>query len=182
MTVEQLTPLLMMAFALGLDAFSVSLGMGLVSLRLQQIFRIGVTIGIFHVVMPLFGMILGRFLSQQFGHIATVAGAVLLTGVGFYIIYSSILEGEETRPAPVGISLFLFAFSVSVDSFSVGLSLGIYGAQMIVTILLFGLVSMILAWSGLFIGRHTKRMLGTYGEVLGGIILVGFGLSLLFPI
>lgn len=113
---------------------------------------------------------------------ATIAGAILLVGLGFYIIYSSMLEGEETRSAPVGVSLLLFAFSVSIDSFSVGLSLGIYGAQTIITILIFGLVSMVLAWSGLLIGRRVKRMLGIYGEVLGGIILVGFGLILLFPI
>ncbi|MBJ8026352.1 manganese efflux pump MntP family protein [Bacillus cereus group sp. N21] len=182
MTVEQLVPLIIMAFALGMDAFSVSLGMGMITLRMRQIIYIGMTIGLFHIVMPFLGMILGRFLSEKFGHIATVAGAILLIGLGFYIVYSSILESEETRSAPVGISLLVFAFSVSIDSFSVGLSLGIYGAQMVVTILMFGLISMILAWGGLLIGRHAKHMLGTYGEVLGGIILVGFGLCLLFPI
>ncbi|WP_459502006.1 manganese efflux pump MntP [Bacillus sp. C1] len=182
MKIEQLLPLFIMAFALGMDAFSVSLGMGMVALRMRQIMYIGMTIGLFHIVMPFLGMILGRFLSETFGHMATVAGAILLIGLGFYIVYSAIVEEEETRAAPVGISLLVFAFSVSVDSFSVGLSLGIYGAQMIVTILLFGLVSMILAWGGLLIGRHAKRFLGMYGEVLGGIILIGFGLCLLFPI
>lgn len=39
---------------------------------------------------------------------------------------------------------------------------------------------MLLAWIGLLIGRHAKGMLGTYGEIVGGIILVGFGLYLLF--
>ena len=87
-------------------------------------------------------------------------------------MYSSILENEETRTAPIGISLFVFAFGVSIDSFSVGLSLGIYGAQTVITILLFGFISMLLAWTGLFIGRHAKGMLGTYGEIVGGIILV----------
>lgn len=33
---------------------------------------------------------------------------------------------------------------------------------------------MLLAWMGLLIGRHAKDMLGTYGEIVGGIILVGF--------
>lgn len=182
MTVEQLVPLIIMAFALGMDAFSVSLGMGMVALRMRQIIYIGVIIGAFHIFMPFLGMILGRFLSEKFGQVATIVGAILLVGLGFYIVYSSILESEDTRSTPAGISLFVFAFSVSIDSFSVGLSLGIYGAQMIITILLFGFISMILAWIGLLIGRHAKRMLGTYGEILGGIILVGFGLILLFPV
>ena len=67
MTVEQLVPLIIMAFALGMDAFSVSLGMGMVTLRMRQILYIGMTIGIFHIVMPFIGMVLGRFLSEKFG-------------------------------------------------------------------------------------------------------------------
>lgn len=171
-----------MAFALGMDAFSVSLGMGMVTLKLRQILYIGMTIGIFHIIMPFIGMVLGRFLSERYGDVANFAGAILLIGLGFYIVYSSILEGEETKTAPIGISLFVFAFGVSIDSFSVGLSLGIYGAETIITILLFGLISMLLAWMGLLLGSHAKNILGTYGEIVGGIILVGFGLYLLFPI
>ncbi|GAB6420275.1 manganese efflux pump MntP family protein [Bacillus luti] len=174
MTFEQLIPLIIMAFALGMDAFSVSLGMGMMTLKLRQILYIGMTIGIFHIIMPFVGMVLGRFLSEKYGDIAHFAGAILLIGLGFYIVYSSILENAEARTAPIGISLFVFAFGVSIDSFSVGLSLGI--------LLLFGFVSMLLAWIGLLIGRHAKDMLGTYGEIVGGIILVGFGLYLLFPI
>ncbi|ACK96547.1 manganese efflux pump MntP family protein [Bacillus thuringiensis] len=182
MTFEQLIPLIIMAFALGMDAFSVSLGMGMMPLKLRQILYIGMTIGIFHIIMPFIGMVLGRFLSEKYGDIAHFAGAILLIGLGFYIVYSTILQNGETRTVPIGISLFVFAFGVSIDSFSVGLSLGIYGAQTIITILLFGFVSMLLAWIGLLIGRHAKDMLGTYGEIVGGIILVGFGLYILFPI
>jgi putative Mn2+ efflux pump MntP len=180
--VGELLTLLIMAFALGLDAFSVSLGMGMVQLRLRQIFYIGLTIGIFHIVMPLIGIVIGRMLTEQFGSIATLAGGILLMGLGFHIIYSSFFGEEKDRVLPIGFGLFLFSFGVSVDSFSVGLSLGIYGTRTAITVLMFGIVSTILTWTGLLIGRHAKQWLGTYGELLGGSILVGFGLKLLFPI
>ena len=65
MTFEQLIPLIIMAFALGMDAFSVSLGMGMMALKIRQILYIGVTIGIFHIIMPFIGMVflavLGHF-------------------------------------------------------------------------------------------------------------------------
>ncbi|MGQ0422820.1 manganese efflux pump MntP, partial [Bacillus sp. HC-Mk] len=109
MTFEQLIPLIIMAFALGMDAFSVSLGMGMMPLKLRQILYIGMTIGIFHIIMPFIGMVLGRFLSEKYGDIAHFAGAILLIGLGFYIVYSTILQNEETRTAPIGISLFVFA-------------------------------------------------------------------------
>ncbi|MBO9130083.1 manganese efflux pump [Bacillus sp. 165] len=171
-----------MAFALGLDAFSVSLGMGMIQLKMRQILYIGITIGTFHIIMPLIGIVIGRMLTDQFGSIATVAGGVLLLGLGFHIIYSCLFGEGKDGVLPVGFGLLLFSFSVSVDSFSVGLSLGIYGARTAVTVIMFGVVSMILTWTGLLIGRHAKQWLGMYGELLGGSILVGFGLKLLFPI
>ncbi|MFX3624422.1 MAG: manganese efflux pump MntP family protein [Ectobacillus sp.] len=180
--IGELLTLVVMAFALGLDAFSVSLGMGMVRLRLRQVFYIGLIIGAFHVVMPLLGMMVGRILSEKFGFIATMAGGILLIGLGFHIMYSTLFGKEEDKIVPAGFSLYVFAFSVSLDSFSVGLSLGIYGARTWATIVIFGLVSACLTWAGLLLGRHAKKMLGTYGEVLGGSILVGFGLKLLFPI
>ncbi|MDF0726621.1 manganese efflux pump MntP family protein [Cytobacillus sp. S13-E01] len=170
-----------MAFALGMDAFSVGLGMGLIQLRLKQIFYIGLIIGLFHVWMPLTGMIIGRFLSDQFGMIATYAGGILLLLLGFQMIRSSLKEEEARMITPVGFGLFIFALSVSLDSFSVGLSLGIYGARTVITILMFGIVSMFLTWIGLLLGRRAQNWFGSYSEALGGSILLAFGIKLLLP-
>ena len=48
-----------------------------------------------------------------------------------------------------------------------------------VTILSFGLVAMILTWSGLLIGKKIQGLLGVYSEIFGGCILLIFGLKLL---
>ncbi|QOR69042.1 manganese efflux pump [Cytobacillus suaedae] len=173
--------LFVMAFALGMDAFSVGLGMGLIQLRLKQIFYIGVTIGLFHVWMPLVGMTIGRFLSDKFGMIATIAGGILLLILGLQMILASFKDDDQRMITPVGFGLFIFALSVSLDSFSVGLSLGIYGARTIVTILMFGVVSMILTWMGLLLGRRVQGWFGSYSEALGGSILLAFGIKLLLP-
>ncbi len=77
-TFGEFMTLLLMAIALGMDAFSVGLGMGMIKLRLRQIFYIGVTIGVFHIFMPLGGMAVGKVLSQEFGSIATLIGGLLL--------------------------------------------------------------------------------------------------------
>lgn len=173
--------LFMMAFALGMDAFSVGLGMGLIKLKLKQIFYIGLTIGIFHIWMPLAGMVIGRVLSHQFGTIAVYAGGLLLIVLGIQMIVSSFKEDETAMLTPKGYGLFIFALSVSLDSFSVGLSLGIYGARTIITIIMFGAVSMILTWIGLLLGKRVQKWFGRYSEALGGSILLAFGLKLLFP-
>ncbi|KMJ59197.1 membrane protein [Bacillus sp. LL01] len=178
--VGEFMTLLLMAIALGMDAFSVGLGMGMIKLRLRQIFYIGITIGVFHIVMPLCGMAIGKMLSQEFGSIATLIGGLLLVMLGLQMMLSSFKKEEGPMISPVGAGLFIFALSVSLDSFSVGLSLGIYGARTLLTILLFGAVSMLLTWMGLIFGRKLQGWLGSYSEALGGSILLGFGIKLLF--
>jgi len=174
--------LFIMAFALGMDAFSVGLGMGLLKLRLKQIAYIGLIIGIFHIWMPLVGMVIGRLLSDQFGTLATHAGGILLGLLGIQMIIGSFKKEESTMITPVGWGLIVFALSVSLDSFSVGLSLGIYGAKTIITIMMFGFVSMVLTWLGLLLGRRFQSWFGSYSEALGGSILLAFGIKLLFAV
>lgn len=177
-TGEMIT-LMIMAFALGMDAFSIGLGMGMFRMGLRQVFIIGLTVGFFHIWMPLLGIICGRFLSVQFGTFAAYAGGVLLVLLGIQMFISGIKGGEDNLLAPIGKGLWLFALSVSLDSFSVGLTLGIYGAKTMVTILCFGFAAMILTWSGLLIGKRIQGLLGVYSEIFGGSILCVFGLKLL---
>jgi putative Mn2+ efflux pump MntP len=171
--------LLIMAFALGMDAFSVGLGMGMYKLRLREIFKIGITIGFFHVWMPLVGMAAGKLLSEKFGTIASLLGGFLLILLGLQMIWSSLKQNDEKVITPVGFGLLLFAFSVSVDSLSVGLTLGIYRAKAVMVVLCFGVVAMVLTWCGLLVGRKVQGWLGSYSEALGGSILLAFGIKLL---
>lgn len=180
--VGEMITLSIMAFALGMDAFSVGLGMGMFTLRLRQIFKIGITIGLFHVWMPLLGMMAGRFLSDRFGEFAGYAGGILLLVLGVQMIWSSFKEEESSLMTPVGMGLFIFALSVSLDSFSVGLTLGIYKAKAAAVLVCFGIAATILTWAGLLIGRKVQGWLGRYSEALGGSILLAFGVKLLLPI
>ncbi|WP_175637785.1 manganese efflux pump MntP [Metabacillus schmidteae] len=179
--VGELLTLLIMALALGMDAFSVGLGMGLIRLRFRQILYIGITIGIFHIWMPLVGMLIGRLLSDTFGTIATLLGGTLLILLGIQMVFVSFKKDEDPLITPVGFGLIVFALSVSLDSFSVGLSLGIYGAKTFLTVAIFGLVSMVLTWLGLLVGKRVQNWLGSYSEALGGTILLAFGIKLLLP-
>ena len=180
--VGEMVTLLLMAFALGMDAFSVGLGMGMFKLRLRQIFKIGITIGLFHVWMPLVGMLAGKFLSDKFGLFASFVGGLLLIALGGQMIWSSLRKSEESVMTPAGFGLIIFATSVSLDSFSLGLTLGIYGAKTIVVIICFGVVATILTWAGLLIGKKAQGWVGSYSTALGGSILLAFGIKLLYPL
>lgn len=72
--IGEILTLSIMAFALGMDAFSVGLGMGMAKLRNSQMLQIGVIIGLFHVIMPLFGMMAGQFLPVRLARLQAILG------------------------------------------------------------------------------------------------------------
>lgn len=178
--VGEIVSLLFMAFALGMDAFSVSLGMGMQLIRLKRIAFIGIVIGIFHIIMPFIGIMLGKAISGQIGDITIFIGSLLLIAIGAQMFFSSFNHEAKKIIQPTGFGLILFAISVSLDSFSVGLSLGMSGVKTFIALLLFGGTSMVLTWAGMIAGKKVHGLLGVYSEMLGGSILCVFGLLLLF--
>lgn len=176
----EIVTIVIMAFAVSMDAFSISLGMGVYKIRLRQIFYIGIVVGIFHLLMPLIGIFAGHLLSGTFGEITIYIGGILLIILGLQMVLT-IFRSDDSSVIPVGWGVFLFSFLVSIDSFSAGLSLGIFGAKAALAVICFSTMSIGLTWSGLLIGRKMQNMLGMYGELLGGIILIAYGIKLLVP-
>ncbi|MCJ7840563.1 manganese efflux pump MntP family protein [Lederbergia sp. NSJ-179] len=177
----EIITLMIMAFAVSMDAFSISLGIGAYKIRLRQIFYIGIVVGGFHLLMPLLGIFAGQLLSGTFGTITIYIGGTLLIIVGLQMVFTNFLSADSLTLLPVGWGVLFFSFLVSIDSFSAGLSLGIFGAKAALAVICFSVVSIGMTWGGLLIGRKVQNMLGMYGEILGGVILIAFGIKLLIP-
>lgn len=179
--VGETTSIIFMAVALSMDAFSISLGLGMQQLRLKRVAIIGLVFGIFHILLPFIGIIIGKVLSVKIGQFAIVAGGFLLFGIGVLMILNAFTNDEiDSTIQPYGIGLLFLALSVSIDSFPVGLSLGMSGVKTALVLVLFGLFSTCVTWIGLLFGRKVRRVLGAYSEILGGSILLAFGLKIIF--
>lgn len=175
--VGEMITLLLMAIALGMDAFSVGLAVGMQDIRLKRILWIGMVVGFFHMLMPFIGLSLGSLLSGKIENIAGLAAGSLLCAIGIQMIIQSFIKKETSIINPVGIGLLVFAFSVSLDSFSIGISLGLSGVATILAIFMFGAVSTFLTWIALLIGRRAHHLLGKYSEIFGGLVLIYFGIN-----
>ncbi len=174
----QFLTLLMVAFALGMDAFSLGIGVGMVGMRLREVMRISITIGLFHIGMPLVGIWVGIYLSEIVGDIAVLIGGGVLMALGLHMLWSGFFRNEEQGILYTkGFGLLLFAFSVSLDALSVGFSFGLMEVNKILAVCLFGMMGGIMAGCGLLLGRSVGGWLGEYSEVLGGLILFSFGLK-----
>lgn len=171
-----------MAIAFSMDSFSLGLGMGMLYIRLKRMALISLLSGLFHMIMPLIGMAIGKVLSVHFGDIAIIAGGILLIVIGISMIRSAFqFKKSASVIMPYGIGLLIFPLTVSVDSISAGLSLGMFGARVVVTVLLFGFISTMLTMVGLLLGRKFHNVVGGYSIAIGGIILLAFGVKMVVP-
>jgi putative Mn2+ efflux pump MntP len=177
----QFFTLFLMAFALGLDAFSLSLGIGLKGIRLLDILKVSIVIALFHIFMPLIGFFMGNYVGLLLGGIANTMGGILLVLLGLHMLYSAI-RGEDHRLLDYRTlwGLLLFSLMVSIDAFSVGVSLGIFASDLLLAVLLFGAFGGGMSIIGLLLGRRIGNWVGGYGEAFGGAILFVFGLKFLF--
>ena len=176
----QIFTILIMAFALGLDAFSLGIGIGLRGIRLLHVLEMSLIIGVFHVLMPLMGMFMGYYVSELLGSIATSIGGGLLILLGAHMIYNSFWGKENvSHNHRTFWGMIVFSLSVSIDSFSVGVSLGMFASDLILTVLIFGFFGCMMSVSGLMLGRRAGQWVGSYGEAFGGLILLSFGIRFL---
>ena len=185
------------AVALGADAFSLALAIGLVGMRKRLILRLSAVVALFHIFMPLGGLVIGQTLGQMLGRLARAIGALVLVWLGARMLYSAYRPGterftfEEARRMlfrgrlPAGVSLegwgiYALALSVSLDALSVGFSLGTVDTPLAVTVLIMGGVAGLMTISGLVLGRFVGTWLGKRAEILGGLALALIGIRLFF--
>lgn len=177
----QFITMLVIAIALGMDAFSLGIGIGMAGIRFRTILKISVTIGFFHIIMPIIGLVTGIFLNSVVGDIAAFIGGGILCLLGLHMLWNGFFEKEKMNPVvrTTGLSLILFSVSVSMDALSVGFSFGLFAVDAVMAVILFGIIGTIMAGSGLMLGRTMGSWLGNYGEILGGAILLFFGIKFL---
>ncbi|SDI47245.1 manganese efflux pump MntP family protein [Natribacillus halophilus] len=171
--------MMLLATVLGMDAFAIAMALGFQSFRFNA-FKVGAIVGLFHMLMPLLGIGIGHWMTSMYSfNVAHFIAGFILVWIGVQMMISS-RKREETSLHLRGLGLFLFAFVVSMDSFSIGISLGIFGAEAILVILSFGFTSAFLTWLGLILATLIRYRIGHWGEMLGGIILLLFGLNTLW--
>ncbi len=180
-----LWPILLIAVALGMDAFSVALGIGAARHRvsLRAILRLSASFGLFQFFMPIAGWLGGMTIAayiDSYDH--WIAFAVLLY-VGGKMIHQS-FRGEEA-PAPGqdptrGITLIMLSVATSIDALAVGLSMAVMKTPILCPSAVIGIVAFVMTAVGMLFGERLGKMFGRRVEALGGLILIGIGLKILW--
>ncbi len=175
-----------------MDAFSLALGLGLQGVSLGYELKLSAAVALFHLIMPLIGLYAGTVAGRFLGVWAQGLGALILVYIGGSFLlkgYREIraqpritAETAQPRPARTGSygNILLLSCSVSVDALSVGFGLGTFQMPLLLTVLTMGVVAGLLTQLGFIGGRLCGRMMGSYAQMVGGLVLIALAVKLLF--
>lgn len=169
---------ILLALALSMDAFAVSIGLGAkVGSRQSPPFHLaiksGLYFGFFQALMPFFGFLGGQGVLGWVENYAPYIAFVLLLFIGGKMIYESFLEGIEEDLCQVTHRVMLtLAIATSVDAMAAGFSLPLLNVNPFFACALIGLITFLFSFIGVFIGRRSGTWLESKAELLGGIVLI----------
>jgi len=178
----------LLAAALGTDAFSMAVGIGITGIRKKHIVLISAVICFFHMLMPLVGLSLGAVLGRAVGRVARIIGASVLIVIGVQGFWEAVNKQKKmvfTRSEPklrVMSGLWgpvILAGSVSLDALTVGFGLGTFNFNLPVTVGIFGAAAGVMTAGGFIFGRRIGGRLGSRAEMAGGLILAFIGIKML---
>lgn len=165
--------------SLSMDAFSLSLAYGTLDLKEKDMDMLSIIVGIYHFLMPLFGVFIGAIVLKWFPIHPDVIVFVVLSFIGVQMVIESRKE-QDCLKKLTKIEMLCFGFAVSIDSFSVGIGLKMLTSYYFLCAFLFAFTSFLFTFLGLHLGKKVHQRLGKISTVIGGVILIALGFIYLF--
>ena len=166
------------AISLSIDAFSLAISIGTTSPTKSISAKLIIMIGIFHFFMPILGSLIGLLLFPNSSIITRIIPIIIFSILLISLYFNKV---EETIPLLFNwLSILLIAFTVSIDSFSVGIALGVSKESIISASTIISLTSAIATFSGLYLGNYLNKIHQERAKYLGIILLLVLILKYIF--
>ena len=176
--------LVAIAVGLAMDAFAVSLGVGLKLCQVswRQTFRLGFHFGLFQALMPVVGWLAGLTVASYVDAVAHWIAFALLAVIGGRMIWESFRSDEERAlrvgDPTKGISLVVLSVATSIDALAVGVSLAMLQVSIWWPAAVIGVVAGAFTVVGLHLGCRLGAAVGRRMETIGGVILILIGVRI----
>nr|WP_317200409.1 manganese efflux pump MntP family protein [uncultured Psychrobacter sp.] len=191
---------ILLAIALAMDAFAVAIGLGAQSQHKNRLYlrRLAIYIalyfGIAQGVMPLIGYLLGVAVIGWFAAVAPWIGGFILIGIGAKMLYE-VVRNEQSEAGDNGAhtdknlcvqdtiaqrTLLTLAIATSIDAMVAGFTLNVLALNAWLACFIIGIITAIFSFFGVYLGRKSGTWLEDKAEMVGGVVLIGIGLKILF--
>ncbi len=165
----EIITLIIIGLSLSIDAFSLSLAYGLLNIPKKTIISTSITVGIFHFIMPILGMLLGNIITDTLN---LDSKYILLTILILILIEMIKSLKEENKEHELNIiNILIFAFLVSFDSFTLGIGIKYITSNIFIASIIFMILSSLFTFLGFILGKYLTKK-ATYKIKLIGIILL----------
>ncbi|WP_238085003.1 manganese efflux pump MntP [Pseudescherichia vulneris] len=181
-----LSATLLLAFGMSMDAFAASIGKGatLHKPKFSDALRTGLIFGFIETLTPLLGWGLGMLASQFVLEWNHWIAFLLLVFLGGRMVLEGFRCQPDEDPTPLRRHSFWLlvttAIATSLDAMAVGVGLAFLQVNIVTTALVIGCATLIMSTLGMMIGKFIGPLLGKRAEILGGVVLIGIGIQILW--
>ncbi len=168
------------AVGLAMDAFFVSITKGMVDkTTVKHALIIAMFFGGFQALMTIVGWIIGIPFKSIVSTYAPWIAFILISIVGIKMIYESFSDQEDNYNDFSLKEITILAIATSIDAFVIGISLALLNTTVIEPAIIIGIVAFILSFLGIYVGKRLGHLFGKEMEIIGGVILILIGISIL---
>lgn len=177
--------LVFLAFAMSTDAFAAAIGKGatLTHPRFREALRTGLIFGVIEGTTPVIGWAVGSAASQFVSDWDHWIAFTLLLGLGGRMILAGFgpAKEEDAKTDRHGFWLLaVTAFATSIDAMAVGVGLAFVDVSIVVAAVAIGIATTVMVTIGVMLGRVLGRVIGQRAEILGGVVLIVVGCTILY--
>jgi len=172
--------ILVIAFGLGLDAFSLAVAFGMCQkvCTFNTRFRLSLSFGLFQFFMPLIGFYAGLRVARFTESIDHWIVFAVLSLVGGKMVYEALNNDQDQVMVDIsrGIPLLVASIATSIDALAVGFSFALLKDGILLPAVIIGVVASIMTFVGVTFGHRVGRKYISKPEIIGGIaiIIIGF--------
>ena len=175
--------IVVIAVALAMDAFAVSIASGAAykQLQVRHTLRIALFFGGFQAFMPLIGALAGLSFREYIADYDHWIAFVILAAVGGKMIYESfkITEAEKNYSPSNILVLLALSVATSIDALAIGITLSLVASSIVTAVIVIGLVTFLLSYIGVILGKKFGHIFENKIEAVGGLVLIALGVKIL---
>jgi putative Mn2+ efflux pump MntP len=167
-----------LALALAMDAFAVSIVVGLTipQLTARHVFRLSWHFGLFQFLMPVAGWLAGQTLESHIASFDHWVAAGLLAVIGGHMLLEAVQLKKARefngKDATRGLTMVGLSIATSLDALAVGMSLALMRVSIWGPSVVIGVVAGVMTLVGITFGNRIGARFGRWAAVAGGAILL----------
>jgi putative Mn2+ efflux pump MntP len=178
----KLLDIVLIAVGLSMDAFAVSivLGLSVEKPKIKEMLIPGIFFGGFQALMPITGYFAGFYFASKINAFEHWIAFVLLGIIGGKMIKESLSKKRE-EPKEYSfqfIRMLVLAIATSIDAFAVGVTFAFFKTDIFKAAIIIGSITFSLSMVGVKIGNIFGTRFKSKAEFTGGVVLVLLGVKI----